>query len=324
MRHLLPPPAVQPAEPFRDLARRRRIGYLRRAVIGLALGAMPQVAETAIPRPDHVVIVVEENDGYDEVIGSRSAPYINGTLVAQGAVLMDYHAVHHPSQPNYLELFAGSSLGVINDTLPTHPFDGPSLGGVVQRANLGFVGYAEDMPRRCTGLSCGDAGSFVTRHCPWLYFTDLADGSAQSMGDFPSDFSRLPTVAFVIPNVLHDMHGVRWFPRDYVKMGDTWLKENLGSYAQWAMQHNSMLIVTWDEDATHYDMPPPPPSGIRTPRADNRVPLILFGKTVKPGTTNDRHYDHLDLLRTLEDLYGLPHLGDSEQASDIEDVWTDH
>src|SRR5882724_9764096 len=87
-------------------------------VIGSLVVAMLQIANAAPARPDHMVIVVEENHGYDQIVGSRAAPYINGTLIQQGALLTNYHAVHHPSQPNYLELFAGSSEGIINDDLP--------------------------------------------------------------------------------------------------------------------------------------------------------------------------------------------------------------
>ena len=286
--------------------------------------AMVQIANAALPRPDHVVIVVEENHGYEQIVGASGAAYITDSLIPRGALFTDYHAVHHPSQPNYLELFSGSSQGTINDDLPTAPFTGPSLGGVLQEHALFFVGYAEDMPPGCKGLLCGNAGAFVTRHCPWLYFTDLADGSAKSTQAFPSDFTTLPTMAFVIPNVLHDMHGVRGLPHDYVQMGDTWLKERLDPYARWATAHNSLLIVTWDEDASRYSMPPPPAEGIRTSGSANRVPLILIGQMVKAGATSDHHYDHLDLLRTLEDSYGLPHLGDSEHGNDIQGVWIEH
>ena len=63
-----------------------------------------------VPRPDHVVIVIEENHSYSEIIGSSAAPYIN-SLAAQGALFTQSHATTHPSQPNYLHLFSGSNQG---------------------------------------------------------------------------------------------------------------------------------------------------------------------------------------------------------------------
>ena len=75
-----------------------------------------QVPEAnGVPQPDHVVIVIEENHSYSEIIGSPNAPYIN-SLAAQGAVFTQSYAVTHPSQPNYLDLFSGFNQGVTDDS----------------------------------------------------------------------------------------------------------------------------------------------------------------------------------------------------------------
>src|SRR5688572_21101765 len=81
----------------------------------------------AVPRPDHVVIAIEENRNFDEMIGSPDAPY-NNWLASQGAVFTDYYALGRPSQPNYIGLFSGSFQGVYDNSVP-HTFDAPSLGG---------------------------------------------------------------------------------------------------------------------------------------------------------------------------------------------------
>src|SRR5262245_13205440 len=72
---------------------------------------------SAVPRPDHVLVVMMENTGYSSIIGSASAPYIN-SIASQGASFTDSHGVTHPSQPNYLALFSGSQQGVTDDTCP--------------------------------------------------------------------------------------------------------------------------------------------------------------------------------------------------------------
>lgn len=79
-----------------------------------------------VPRPDHVVIVIEENHSYSEIIGSPAAPYIN-SLAAQGALFTQSYAITHPSQPNYLDLFSGFNQGVTNDSCP-HYFTTDNLG----------------------------------------------------------------------------------------------------------------------------------------------------------------------------------------------------
>jgi len=78
--------------------------------------AFAQTAAAPIPKPSHVVVVIEENHGYSQIIGSSQAPYIN-TLATQGALFTKSYAISHPSQPNYLALFSGSTQGIIDDSL---------------------------------------------------------------------------------------------------------------------------------------------------------------------------------------------------------------
>ncbi|GMK42883.1 alkaline phosphatase family protein [Paenibacillus glycanilyticus] len=75
--------------------------------------------------PDHIVIVVEENHSYKEIIGNKNAPYIN-QLVKTGANLTNHYAIEHPSQPNYIDLFSGSNQGVTDDK-PSHTFKSDNL-----------------------------------------------------------------------------------------------------------------------------------------------------------------------------------------------------
>ena len=79
----------------------------------------PAVAgTTTVPRPDHVVVVVEENHSSTNILGNANAPYIN-SLANENANFTQSFAVTHPSQPNYLALFSGSTQGVTNDSCPT-------------------------------------------------------------------------------------------------------------------------------------------------------------------------------------------------------------
>ena len=74
----------------------------------------PRLVPSGVPQPDHVVVVMEENHAYNEIIGSASAPYIN-SLASQYGVATSYVAVAHPSLPNYLALTGGSTFGVTTD-----------------------------------------------------------------------------------------------------------------------------------------------------------------------------------------------------------------
>ena len=255
----------------------------------------------ALPRPDHVVIVIEENRSHAHIIGSAETPYIN-SLAQQGASFTDYHGLFYPSQPNYVALFSGSNQGVTDSTIPRTKFTAPSLGGQLAAAGLGFAGFSEDMPY--TGYSGPAYRGYVRRHNPWVNFRDVSADNNRPLTRFPSPvhYDRLPTVSFVIPNVYHDMHD-----RDgTVPDGDAWLREHLDPYVQWAKTHNSLLVVTWDED-DHTE--------------GNRVPTIIAGQGVNPGAY-PQPLNHYSLLRTVEDMYGLAPLGNAALAKPIDMIWS--
>src|SRR5882672_9042562 len=111
----------------------------------LALGSLAH-ATPGVPQFDHVVIVIEENHAYSQIIGSANAPYIN-VLAAGGALMTQSFAISHPSQPNYVALFSGATQGVTTDNVYPHSqFTAPNLGEKLLAAGFGFGGYSETMP----------------------------------------------------------------------------------------------------------------------------------------------------------------------------------
>ena len=259
------------------------------------------VPAQSLPTPDHIVIVIEENHADTAIIGSVDAPYIN-SLASSGAHFTESYATHHPSQPNYLALFSGSDQGVIDDACPPpgSPYTTDNLGAQLIAAGLTFVGYSQSLSRAGSSeCSNGGSGGYQRKHNPWVNFSNVPAESNQPFSSFPVDFSTLPTVSFVVPNQLYDMHD------GTIAQGDAWLQENIDSYAQWALTHNSLLIVTWDED-DFVD--------------DNKILTVFFGQQVKPGTYTET-IDHYRLLRTIEDMYGLPSVANSTTATAITDCW---
>jgi phosphatidylinositol-3-phosphatase len=248
------------------------------------------------PKIDHIVIVVEENHPQRSIIGNPSAPYIN-SLMNQGANLTNYYAIEHPSQPNYLDLFSGSNQGVTDDRVPATKFSTDNLANELIEKNYSFAGYSEDLPS--IGFNGESNGAYARKHNPWVNFTNISNEANQPLESFPMDFNKLPTVSFVIPNLEHDMHD------GTIKKGDRWLKEHLGSYVQWAKKHNSLLIVTWDEDDNSQN---------------NKIPTFLVGPMVKVGIFKG-NLNHYNLLRTIEDIYGLSHAGESKSVNPIMSIW---
>lgn len=275
----------------------------------LSLSAAPSSAQAHLPKPDHVIVVIEENKGYSQIIGSPSAPYLN-SLAKQGASFTDFLSFHHPSQPNYIEIFSGSNQGIWNDSVPAQRLTAPSLGGALIKAGLTFRGYAEDLPRvgAPDNFAPVKIPSYARKHCPWVDFADVDPQFSQPLTAFPTRYETLPTVAFVIPNLWNDMHNGRDPQR--ITQADTWLQQRLNGYVEWAKTHNSLLIVTWDED-NHL---------LRYNPIRNHIPTIMVGAMVQPGVCK-QPYNHHDLLRTLEEMYGLPLLGETKKAHAITEIW---
>jgi hypothetical protein len=244
---------------------------------------------------EHVVIVIEENHSYKQIVNSTNAPYFN-SLVKKGALMTRAFGVTHPSQPNYLALFSGSTQGVKDDAC-LKPFIAPNLASSLINAQLTFAGYSEDLPR--VGFTGCSSKGYARKHNPWIQFTNVSPSLNQSFSDFPQDFSSLPTLSFVIPNHQDDMHD------GTIKQADDWLKTKMDAYITWAKTHNSLLIITWDEDDY---------------AKDNHIPLVLIGPMVKAGSYNEK-VTHYNVLRTLEDAFHLPLLGESKNAQPITSIW---
>lgn len=267
--------------------------------VALALVTTPTGAEAsavAVPRPDHVVVVVEENHSSQQILGNPYAPYLN-SLAAAGANFSSFYAETHPSEPNYLALFSGSTQGLSDDSCP-HTFSAPNLGGEAIAAGVGFTGFSEDLPS--VGYTGCTSGRYVRKHNPWVDFSDVPASANRPLTDFPTDYTQLPAIAFVIPNLDNDMHD------GTIAQGDAWLQAHLGDYATWAMTHNSLLVVTFDEDDT---------------RQANQIPTFVVGEHVQPGVYGTT-LNHYNLLRTIEDAYGLTPVGASATAAPILDIWS--
>lgn len=297
---------------FRARTFRQCLALLATAAV-IVFSATRIAAQTPLPRPEHIVIVIEENHSFEQIIGKSKAPYIN-SLVEEGALLTRFFALHHPSQPNYFVLFSGDRQKIFNDDCVENSplITNHSLGGQLITSGLTFTGYSEGLPG--VGSKKCKAGKYARKHAPWISFADVPSAMSRPFTDFPTDFNKLPTLAIVIPNLDNDMHdGIFGVRR---KKGDKWLGENLNSYKEWARTHNSLLIVTWDEDDKTIWFPKE-----TTKPPANRIAAIFVGEMVKPGVTSDKQYNHLGLLRTLQEMYGLSPLAGSQSATVITDIW---
>jgi acid phosphatase len=261
--------------------------------------ALSSLAATAAnpPRPQHVVVVIEENRSLMNMLGAPTVSYIN-QLAGEGALLTNYYAIMHPSEPNYVALFSGDTQDVKDDSCP-HAYQKPNLADALAAKKVSFAIYSENLPS--VGFTgCGsDDKLYRRKHNPVPDFTTVPAEDNRPFSDFPNDYSKLPAVSFVVPNMMDDMHD------GTPAQADAWLKDKLEGYKQWAMKNHSLLIITWDEDDG---------------ADNNRVMTIVLGQDVKPGKY-DQKLNHYDLLRTLTDMYSAASVAAAAQAKGIGDIW---
>jgi hypothetical protein len=250
----------------------------------------------SVPQFDHLVVVMEENRSYSKIIGSSAAPFIN-RLAAHGAVFTRSFGLTHPSQPNYLGIFSGSVQGVTDNNCPVD-LARPSLGGELIGAGKTFVGYSEALPE-LGSMVCGASGGYARKHNPWADFADVPAEDNRPTSDFPTRLGSLPSVSFVVPTSAHNMHN------GTITAGDKWLSKHLGKYATWAKKHNSLLVVTWDEDEG---------------TVANHIPTVFFGAHVRTGKYRQR-INHFNVLRVIEESMGVGLLGESAGVSQIKGIW---
>lgn len=278
-----------------------------------AMGSCASMVGATVATPDHIVVVIEENHDYSQIIGNANAPYIN-QLAGGGLSFLNSHPIVQNSLVNYLDLFSGSNQGVTDDT--DSRFPAPNLGSELQSISRSFAGYAESLP--ADGFTGASAPDYVRIHNPWTYFDNLfVNGSNAGINktfnatNFPTaagtNYSFLPTVSFVVPNLLDDMHGEdgsSLTDDQLVARGDAWLRSNMDSYAQWARTHHSLLLITWDEG--NYTA------------TTNHIPTIVTGDpTLVHAGLSEQSIDHFSVLRTIEEMYGLPLLGGSAMADPL-------
>jgi phospholipase C len=250
---------------------------------------------------EHVVVVVLENTSYKQAM---KQPYML-SLTQKGALLSQYYAVMHPSQPNYIALIGGTTFGLRTDK--NVDIDAPHLGDLLESKGKTWGVYAEGYPGNCfLGLS---RGRYVRKHVPFLSFKNVQINSQrcamiESDASFKSDAlsGNLPSVSFYIPDLDNDGHdtGTRY--------ADNWLSHTFGPILSSAdVMAKTLVVVTFDED----DM-----------WNHNRVYTVLLGPGVKPGLTSTTTYDHYSLLRTIEEIFETGTLGKNDaSAKTILDIW---
>jgi hypothetical protein len=263
---------------------------------------------TGSSSPPGVMVILMENHGYHDLIGNSQAPYIN-QLASGFASATAWTDVTHPSLPNYLALTAGNAFGSPSDCAPTWAaptggctFDtsATSLADQLSGAGIPWKAYIEDMPTACDTSDAFGPGNYDVNHNPFMYYDHVVQtpsecGRVVPYGQLATDLAggSLPSFIWVTPNVIHDMHN------GTITDGDTFLQGLIPSIqaSSWYAQ-GGRIVLTWDEGET-----------------EEQIVTIVVSKAMAGHGAFATPGNHYGTLRAIEELYGLPLLGNAGNAT---------
>jgi len=237
------------------------------------------------PTFSHVVVVVEENHSYSDVIGSSSMPYLN-SLASQYGLATQYFANGHPSMPNYLMLTTGQ-METFDDNFSGTISDDNVVRELVH-AGKSWKAYEESIPS--AGYLGGDVAPYVRRHNPFSYLSDVQNDPSQAanivpFSQFASDLSSntLPQFSFISPDVNDDAHN------GTLAAADSWLQSNLAPLlASSTFQNSGLLIITFDEsEDTDLD------------HGGGHVATVVISSKSKMKYQSQTEYQHQSTLRLV-------------------------
>jgi phosphatidylinositol-3-phosphatase len=254
----------------------------------------------------HIYLIVMENKGYNNIVGNADAPYIN-SLVADYGLATNYNGVAHPSEPNYLALFSGSTQGISDDA--NHDFTGQNLADQIEAHGKTWRVFAQNVPLECfTGATAANGedgtGTYARKHEPSISFTDISTvpSHCANITNFAHFDPAAADFEFIAPNLCNDMHDCS------VATGDAFLRNFVPTILNSpAWQQGGVLFITWDEGEGAL--------------SNNHVPTLIISKAVPSGFQSDAAYDHYSLLRTIEDAWELGCLNKTCSANNMNEFF---
>ena len=243
----------------------------------VVLAGPAAAAPPGVPQLDHVMVVVMENHSYDQV---RTLPYIS-TLIQNYTSFSQSYAVSHPSEPNYLALWAATTFGTTNDNCPPDgsPYSVANLGSACEAIGLSWKSYCENLPSVGSTVCSSPDNLYRRKHHPCPDFTNLNHTRENPYSQLATDIAAnaLPALSFVVPNMCDDMHDCS------TSTGDTWLSHNVPAMIA-AVGVHGLVVITWDEDDKS---------------SGNNILTLFAGPTVKTNYLCTSQFTHYTLVRTI-------------------------
>jgi acid phosphatase len=259
----------------------------------------------SVPAFSHIYVIVMENKEYGSIVGSTKAPYIN-YLIRHYGLATNYTAITHPSQPNYLALWGGSTFGIRDNAI--HNIAKSNISDQLTANGRTWHVYAQDLPKVCSTVATayggvdlvGAAGWYARKHEPAISFTNISRYRSRcSLITRLSTFS--PTAAnleLIVPNMTNDMHD------GTIAKGDAFLKAFVPRITGTTAFANSLLVITWDEGTTSIG-------------GGGRVATVVISHRTPAGFRSATAHTHYSLVRTIEKAWGLGCMRQTCYANDL-------
>jgi hypothetical protein len=261
----------------------------------------------AIPNFGHVFVIVMENEESTSIIGNPTAPYINGLASRYGLATNDT-AVSHPSEPNYLAIWCGSTQGV-TDVGVYNFASGSTLADQIEASGRSWHVAAQNVPLGCFGAATASGGedgpgSYARKHEPAISWRSVSGNPSRCalITDFAHFDPTLGNFWFVVPNLCNDMHDCS------IATGDTFLKRFVPKILSSAAFADSLVVLTWDEGST-------------ATGGGGKVASIVISPLAKPAFTSATSHSHYSLLHTIEVAWAMPCLGNACLANDLREFF---
>lgn len=295
------------------------------ALAGCGGGTYTPRGGGGMPSYQHIFLILMENSGYDDIIGSSNAPQINA-LAHQYGLATNYWAVAHPSEPNYIALLGGDTFGVSDDNAYTvNALTAPNLATQLEAKGLTWKSYQQSLPGvGYTGTEYPSASDplYASKHNPFMNFLGAWPASERQSvlnrivpaSQLTSDLAsgRVPSFAFITPDLCHDMHGAPSCASGLTQAGDAYVAATVSAITESSVwqEGNAAIIVVWDENdgAIGVGAPPIATNG-------GHVPALVITNHGPHGARDDTPYNHYALLLTIEDAFGLGCLRNSCAAT---------
>jgi hypothetical protein len=299
------------------------------------LAATGPVLGTTFPQYDHVFLILEENEGFNQIIGNKFAPILNA-LGANYGLATNYTGVADPSEPNYVAMLGGDTFGISSDDpywFPGQSVDAENLMSQLEAAGKTWKGYFQGMPYpgyrgfsypdKSNGIPDSDT-QYVSKHNGIVNFTNMQTPAEFAhmvpFGHLAKDLAAgtVPSFSYIVPDECHDSHGappwcVDSSPINSVQQSfliaqmDAFVGEVVNaitSSSTWSTGNNA-IVITFDEGTF----------------AKSQIVTVVITNHGPRGVTDNTSFNHFSLLASLQQTFGLGCLLNSCTASPMTNLF---